>query len=55
MSNLIINIRIGLYHIQVVQPSDWWPRGWDWPIKISKNEYHRGYPHGFFQVHEWRL
>lgn len=55
MSNLIVNIRIGMYHIQVVQLSDWWPRGFNWPITISKNEAHRGYPDGFFRVYEWRV
>lgn len=45
MSNEIINIRFGLYHFKV-------DKGFT-NIRISKNEYHRGYPDGFFKVHCW--
>lgn len=46
MSDLLINIRVGLYHFKLTKI---------WTIKVSKNEYHRGYPYGFFQIHEFNL
>lgn len=45
MSNLIINIRVGLYHFQV-------ERGFR-TFRISRNESHAGYPDGFFQIHQF--
>lgn len=48
MSDLIINIRIGLYHFQLNKMII--PR-------FMKNEAHRGYPDGFFSVYQfpfWR-
>jgi hypothetical protein len=44
MSDLIINIRVGLYHFQVTEK---------YRIKILKNIVHKGYPNGFFWVYEF--
>lgn len=44
MSDLIINIRIGLYHFQVSRTGR--PR-------ISRNDAHIGYPYGFFGLYEF--
>ena len=44
MSDAVINIRLGLYHFQLL-------RGWR--FRISRNDHHRGLPHGFFQVYAW--
>ncbi len=40
MSNLILNIRFGEYHLQVTRFSDW--RGWryNFPITFRRNPYH---------------
>lgn len=43
MSDLIINIRVGLYHFQVKK----------WSISIKRNDVHKGYPDGFFWVYEF--
>lgn len=43
MSDLILNIRIGLYHLQVTQ---------QWRFRIRRNNSHRGYPDGFFAVYQ---
>ena len=44
MSNLYINIRIGMYHFQV---------DFNWKVSVSKNEAHRGYPHGYFEIYQF--
>lgn len=44
MSNLYINIRFGMYHLQVTN---------DWKVSITKNEFHRGYPYGYFKIHQF--
>jgi hypothetical protein len=44
MSDLILNIRFGLWHFQIT---------YRLRFRISKNEYHRGYPHGRFALHEF--
>lgn len=45
MSNLLINIRIFLYHIQLSN---------NWKLKISRNEYHKGYKNGYFEVYTFK-
>jgi hypothetical protein len=48
MSDTHINIRIGLYHFQLTR---------DFRIRIARNDYHIGYPNGFFKIYEfmgWR-
>lgn len=45
MSNLIINIRILMWHFQV---SD------NWKVKIEYNEYHRKLEHGWFRCYEFK-
>ena len=47
MNDAILNVRIGLYHVQILRGGR---------PKISRNDFHRGYPHGFFQVYAlpWR-
>lgn len=37
MSNLILNLRFGEYHLQIVRFSDWRHQP---PIRISHNPYH---------------
>jgi len=44
MSNLWLNIRIGLYHLQAGSPN-WYS------FKFGKNYLHKGYPFGFFEVY----
>lgn len=44
MSDLIINIRVGLYHLQVTDK---------YRVKILKNLAHKGYSNGFFYVYEF--
>ena len=44
MSNDIINIRLGVWHLHIERP---------WKMYISKNEYHRGNPDGLFAVYEF--
>lgn len=44
MSNLYVNIRFGLYHLQFSR---------DWKLNLLKNEAHSGYPDGFFEVYEF--
>jgi len=44
MSDLIINIRIGLYHFQLSKK---------WEFGIEKNIAHIGYPHGFFKIYDF--
>lgn len=45
MNNDRINIRILLYHFKVTM---------NWKIEITKNDYHRGYKHGYFQVYYFK-
>jgi hypothetical protein len=47
MSDLLINIRVGLYHFQLRR---WWTSPW---FEVSRNDYHRGYKDGFFAVYEF--
>ena len=44
MSELIINIRIGLYHFQVDKKIK---------IRIVRNDFHKGYNDGFFRIYEF--
>jgi len=44
MSDLVVNVRVGLYHFTVSR------RG---VPRVLRNEYHRGYPDGFFRVYAW--
>lgn len=44
MSNLYVNIRIGLYHLQITR---------QWKVNFSVNEAHKGYPKGFFGFYEF--
>lgn len=44
MSNLIINIRVGLYHLQVTN---------DYKVEIVYNDAHKGFPDGFFAIYEF--
>ena len=44
MSDNLINIRIGIYHFQLKNT---------WKFKVSRNNSHIGYPHGFFKVYEF--
>jgi len=44
MSDLVINIRIGLYHFQLTR---------SFKIRISRNAMHEGYPFGRFKVYEF--
>lgn len=46
MSDNIINIRIGLYHLQVKKT---------WRLRILRNDYHKGYPDGFFAIYQFPL
>jgi hypothetical protein len=43
MGDCYVNIRIGLWHFQVTH---------DWTVRVSKNEFHRGYPQGRFAVYD---
>lgn len=36
MSNLIFNLRLGIWHVQIVNPRDWRHNR---PIRISRNPY----------------
>lgn len=45
MSDVWLNIRIGLYHIQAGR-SEWWR------LQLTKNEFHIGYPDGFFKFYQ---
>lgn len=44
MSNLILNIRIGLWHLHIIRDSPW--------VRISRNDFHRGLPYGWFSF-DW--
>jgi hypothetical protein len=44
MGNLLINIRIGIVHFQLMN---------DWHICVDKNLYHIGYPYGFFEIYDF--
>jgi hypothetical protein len=44
MSNFLVNIRIGLYHLQIDD---------SWKIRIKKNDCHKGYEDGFTWVYEF--
>lgn len=44
MSDCYINIRVGLYHLQLSRR---------WRVSVLRNEWHLGYPHGFFTVYEF--
>lgn len=43
MSDTIINVRFGLYHLQLTK---------SWRPSISRNDFHRGYPDGRFAIYE---
>lgn len=48
MSDLLINIRLGVWHFQITRSLK---------VSVSRNARHEGYPHGRFQVYEflgWR-
>lgn len=44
MSDLLINIRVGLYHFQLTR---------SFKASISRNAFHEGCPHGWFKVYEF--
>lgn len=44
MSDLLINIRVGLYHFQLTR---------SFKVRISRNAMHEGYPFGRFKVYEF--
>ena len=44
MSNLYVNIRVGLYHLQVTN---------DWKFSFERNNAHVGYPDGRFKVYQF--
>lgn len=44
MGNCYVNIRVGLYHLQVFK---------DWTWRTSRNNHHRGYKHGRFAVYDF--
>lgn len=44
MSDLILNLRVGMYHLQI---------NYKLAVKVTKNEAHRGYPDGFFALYEF--
>jgi len=44
MNNCLINIRIGMWHFQIDEK---------WNFRLSKNQYHRGYPDGRFAVYSF--
>jgi len=46
MSNLWLNIRIGLYHLQIGE-------GHWYSVRISRNDYHKeiNYSNGYFKIH----
>jgi len=43
MSDLLINIRVGMTHFQLTR---------SFRVRVSRNECHRGLPHGWLQVYE---
>jgi hypothetical protein len=45
MGGLRVNIRIGLYHLQV---------HWNWKVEIKRNNMHIGLPYGWFSVYEFK-
>lgn len=45
MSNLRINIRLFMYHLQVSN---------DWKFSFTKNEYHRKRPNGWFAIYDFK-
>lgn len=45
MSDCYINIRFGLYHFKLTR---------SWRIRIERNDFHMGYPFGFFAVYEFK-
>lgn len=44
MSDLLVNIRIGLYHFQLAR---------SFKVRISRNDFHKGCPYGWFKVYEF--
>lgn len=45
MSNLRLNIRLLMWHIQI---------SYDWKLSITYNDYHKGLRHGWFKVYEYK-
>lgn len=43
MSDLLVNVRVGMYHVQLTSA---------WKLQIHKNLYHRGNSEGRFAVYE---
>ena len=44
MSNCYVNIRFGCWHLQVTK---------SWRPRISYNDFHQGWPEGFFAVYDF--
>lgn len=44
MSNLVVNIRFGLWHLQISR---------DWGFRIAKNPYLADKPHSLFKIYEF--
>ncbi len=44
MSDLILNLRVGLYHLQI---------SYRLRVRISRNGTHKGYPDGFISLYEF--
>jgi hypothetical protein len=45
MSNLRLNIRILMWHIQI---------SYNWKINVTYNDYHKGLNYGWFAVYEYK-
>ncbi len=46
MSDLIVNIRIAMWHFQITQ---------DWKCSLKYNKTHKGLKNGWFEVYEFKL
>ncbi len=45
MSNLRLNIRILMWHLQIT---------WNWKINWTYNDFHKGLKYGWFKIYEYR-
>lgn len=45
MSNLRLNIRILMWHIQIT---------YDWKVSFTYNDYHKGLKYGWFAIYEYK-
>ncbi len=46
MGNMRINIRLFMWHFQVTD---------NWKFSFSYNEYHKGYPDGWFSIYDFKI